>query len=539
MQRSIHKIRTDVLIAGAGPAGSTYARILAGAGRRTLMLDTGPQYSRRPGECLKNAFIYQRCLENFTPLVRGFLHPISIPPRGSGGGALDPISFQANRDSIRNAMNPKQDASRNLEGAAAAFAVGGMMLHWTGNIPRPHPTMEMIQFIPKTELEHFYSEAEHMLNRHTNTYIQSLRHNLVKDALQQFYGRSLKPPYHVQELPIAAERSKQNDELVFYTGTDRILGALLDHGEDGPLTIWPQHRVKRLKCRGERVEYAEVEDLVQFKTYHVEANEFIVACGPVLTPQVLWNSKIRPPALGRYLTEHPMAFTQVVLRQELVDSVYERFKDHPNLKRNLAKDARTKGAIPFRMRDPAPMVWIPVSQGRPWHAQVHKDSFHYGEIPADIDDRLIVDLRWFGMVEPRPENRVFFDRDPNFKDAFGMPRPTFDFTLTHEDRSRQHAMMEDMTQAAHALGGFFPGAEPRFMTMGTALHIQGTCRMGPQDDGTSVTDPNLRVWGMKNLRLGGNGVIPTMNACNPTLTTVTLALRAAQAMLTPSIPKPC
>jgi len=59
----------------------------------------------------------------------------------------------------------------------------------------------------------------------------------------------------------------------------------------------------------------------------------------------------------------------------------------------------------------------------------------------------------------------------------------------------------------------------------------GTTRIGAADDGTSVTDSNVRVWGYDNLYLAGNGVISTRNAGNPTVNTVALGLRAARAII--------
>lgn len=521
------QIKTDILIIGGGPAGATFARHLVPAGLRVIMLDAGPQFSPRPGQNLKNTFAYQRNSDNFTPIIRGLLHPISVPPASGYTLTLDPIAFRPKSGSIRNALNPKQDPYRNLDGEAAAYSVGGMFLHWTGNTPRHHPKMERIQFISDTEWEGLYTEAEQILNTHTDVYDNSIRNTVVKEALESFYGEALKAPYGVQNLPVAGERRTDNDEFVTFTGVDTILSPIIDSSQPyttEQFSIKPNHRVKQLVMNGSRVEYALVHDVMTSQTIRIYADTFIVASGGVLSPQLLWASGIRPYALGRYLIEHPIMFTQVVLRQELVDGIQNdpRFKDRVD-------KIESNDPIPVPMNDPPPMVWIPVSEGRPWHCQIHKDSFHYGQIPPDVDDRLIVDLRWFALIEPVQSNRVKFEDD--IHDKFGMPQPTFEFTWSESDRLRIHDMTTDMLEAAQALGGFFPGAEPRLMPSGLCLHVQGTCRMGEKNDDTSVVDPDLYVWGIDNLMVGGNSVIPTANASNPTLTSLALITRACKKFL--------
>ncbi|MGW4027057.1 GMC oxidoreductase, partial [Streptomyces sp. NPDC005009] len=72
---------------------------------------------------------------------------------------------------------------------------------------------------------------------------------------------------------------------------------------------------------------------------------------------------------------------------------------------------------------------------------------------------------------------------------------------------------------------------PVLLPAGSSLHYQGTTRMGPADDGTSVCDSHSRVWNTRGLWVAGNNVIPTATACNPTLTSVALAVRGACALL--------
>ncbi|MGW1784036.1 GMC family oxidoreductase [Streptomyces sp. NPDC002143] len=82
-----------------------------------------------------------------------------------------------------------------------------------------------------------------------------------------------------------------------------------------------------------------------------------------------------------------------------------------------------------------------------------------------------------------------------------------------------------------ALGVPFDDAPPTLLSVGSSLHYQGTTRTGPADDGTSVCDSHSRVWGLSGLWVADNSVIPTATACNPTLTSVALAVRSTHALI--------
>jgi choline dehydrogenase-like flavoprotein len=103
------------------------------------------------------------------------------------------------------------------------------------------------------------------------------------------------------------------------------------------------------------------------------------------------------------------------------------------------------------------------------------------------------------------------------------------YDLTDREYAEIEAAKKFQARAASVLGEFVEN-QPRLMPPGTSLHYMGTVRMGERDDGTSVCDPYSRVWKVPGLVLAGNGLIPTANSCNPTLTSVALAVQGARTL---------
>ncbi|WP_254077077.1 GMC oxidoreductase [Streptomyces pacificus] len=514
----------DVLIVGSGPVGASFARTLVGAGIDVLMVEAGAQLARRPGSNLKNIYIYQRDNNLFSSVIRGNLYTLSVPDSAHAELAVDPAGahgLPTNWGCARHNENPDQDPYRNIPAASASYAVGGMATHWTCATPRHHPVLERYGGIGSDEWDRCYTEAEALLTVSNREFEHSVRQRLIIDALRDEFSE-LPEQYAVQSLPLAVKRRGGEGGMVTWAGADTVLGDIAEG--NAHFSLLPQHLCTRLvpDSAGTRIDHAEVRDLEGARELSVAADHFVVCAGAVLTPQLLWASGIRPDPLGRYLTEHPMAFCQVVLLDRLLDRLGTDPRFAPDVQRH--RDLFPDDHVPVPVGDPEPSVWLPLSEGRLWHGQITRDALQFGVEVPHVDDRLIADLRWFGLVDPRPENRVTFS--DRHTDIHGMPQPTFDFSFSDDDAARQHAMMEDMLRAATALGGFLPQAEPRFTTLGLPNHIAGTVRMG-KDPRISVVNNDSRVWGFDNLYLGGNGVIPTATASNPTLTSVAMALKAA------------
>ncbi len=133
---------------------------------------------------------------------------------------------------------------------------------------------------------------------------------------------------------------------------------------------------------------------------------------------------------------------------------------------------------------------------------------------------------------PNPDSRVTLSDE---KDRFGVPRLRLEWRLGRLDhdslRAGQAVIGAQLAQAGlgelEPAGWLAEGGEPRWGTDLTGGHHQlGTTRMS-RDPKRGVVDGDGRVHGMANLYVADGGVFPTVGFANPLLTIVALALRCA------------
>ncbi|MER7047103.1 GMC family oxidoreductase [Streptomyces jumonjinensis] len=258
--------------------------------------------------------------------------------------------------------------------------------------------------------------------------------------------------------------------------------------------------------------------------------EVIVSCGAIDSPKLLMLSGIGPAAHLRQ--------TGVEVR---VDSpgVGSHLQDHP------------EGVIMWEAKQPmvsASTQW--------WEIGVFADTepgldrpdlmFHYGSVPFDLNT--------YRRGYPTSDNA--FCLTPNVtrarsrgtvrlrtRDFRDKPRvdPRY-FTDEHDIRVMTRGMrlareiVAQTPMAEWAGRELAPGPAHRTddelfsyirQTHNTVYHPAGTVRMGAADDSGSPLDPELRVKGVRGLRVADASVMPTLTTVNPCITTMMIGERCA------------
>lgn len=510
-----------VAVVGSGPIGSAYARILVESvpDARVIMFEAGPRLTDVPGESVRNIpdpGAKEEARERSQgPQAGSHRKSLGIPE----SAVVEGMFTARGGTHLLDFGGPGSAHAPTFPAGAASTNVGGMGAHWTCATPAPSFS-ERIPFLPDAEWERLVDEAGRLLHVQSAAFADSGVGSAIRSLLEEEFGAELPEGYGVSTLPVAGD--PQPDGSMRWAGADVVLGPLLEAGN--PLAERFELRdltlVRRIEHEDGRVTGITVEDLRTGERSFVPADLVVVAADSFRSPQLLWASGIRPAALGHYLTEHHVVITTVALDEERM----RRFATEEDLADELARRAKNPadpvGAvnrIPFSEPDHPFSLQVMYAENPPFQL----DPEH----PAAGNRWGYVNMGYGMRKQPRFEDGVTFDdAEPDYR---GFPNMTIRYELTDTEQAEIARGTEHLRRAASALGEII--AEPRLLPNGSSLHYQGTMRMGEHDDGTSVADPDSRVWGFDNLVVGGNGLIPTATSMNPTLMSVAIAVRGARA----------
>ncbi|MER5475393.1 GMC oxidoreductase [Streptomyces sp. NPDC002734] len=299
------------------------------------------------------------------------------------------------------------------------------------------------------------------------------------------------------------------------------------------LHLWLETWAYRLHLEGDRADGVHVRTK-DGEEHLVRARREVVLCaGAVDTPRLLMHSGIGPredlealgipvvrdlPGVGENLLDHP-------------ESVIVWETDGP-IPENSAMDS---DAGLFVRRDPE-------------HAGPDL-MFHFYQVPfTDNPERLGYRRPEHGVSmtpnipKPRSRGRLYLtSADPEVK-------PALDFRyFTDEDDYDARTLVDGIKLAreiarTEPLAGWLkrevcPGPEVTSdedlseyarKVAHTVYHPAGTCRMGAADDPMAVVDPELRVRGLRGLRVADASVFPTMTAVNPMIGVLMVGEKAAE-----------
>jgi choline dehydrogenase-like flavoprotein len=492
-----------VLVVGSGPCGATYARRLLDRTSHVsvVMVEAGPALTDPLGMNVRN-------IADLEAQVAAKLASQG-PKSGQAGIAGIPtgtaVEGTVTARQGTHLVGSAADGSHGMPAAAAATCVGGQGAHWTCATPRPVGT-ERIDFLD-TELDALLDEAERLLHTTHEAFGGSPQATALLDVVDKEFAAD---GLLVQPLPVAGD--PRPDGSMRWSGTDVVLGDLAEPGahadrfelRTGTLAV-------RLVVEDGAVVGAVLRDVRTGAETEESADEVVVAADALRTPQLLWASGIRPDALGRRLTEHPLIFGVVAVKEGLL----------PPLEPGAAPVDPVRVVVGVRFDE----------ERHPFHAQMLYSPVCPIPLPPESpyadNPGGYVGMGWGVRKWPRPEDRVLFEDDA--PDENGLPGIRIAYEVTDREQAELDLARTFQSRAATALGSFIDGM-PVVMPPGSSLHYMGTVRMGASDDGTSVCDSYSRVWGVSGLVLAGNGLIPTANSCNPTLTSVALAVRGADAL---------
>ena len=517
MARTLEK--RDVVIIGAGAAGSTYAALLAEAGKDVLVLERG--VARKLSD-LYSSQIWARRLKWGSPNV-----------------------VEDGPDSIWYNFN-------------AGHGFGGAALHHYAVWPRYHPEDLQLKTRYKKGLDWpfdysvlrpFYDRVQKEVGMSGDAEKEIWRPEgepyPMPPVLVTNHGRVLARGFEKLDIPtspipmaILTEPYDGRPACIWDGWCDAgcPTGALanplvtyLPRATKAGATLQANAQVTRLLTdesgkRATAVEYYTTEgekciqpaDAIVVCAFTVENARLLLNSGTAKHPNGLANSS---DTVGRYLMSHP-AVTSFGMFDEEMENYLGTTGGQLLTQAAFEKTSDPGGAFGSRQWEIAlalkPNDLLGVAMTRPDLYGAQLDDFmmrgahHMGAMVAVCED------------QPQAKNRI---RLADKKDKYGMPLARVTYETSEDGRKLWHTARDEGMAVMKAAG-----AKESWHSPQGGQHIMGGTVMG-KDSRESVTNQHAQTHDISNLFIGGPSVFPTSSCVNSTYTVHAVAVKSAEYMI--------
>lgn len=378
-----------------------------------------------------------------------------------------------------------------FSGAKQIFALGGRTIQWAAVTPRM-PLHVLARYpVPFKEMEKYYNIAEEVMKvtkpfihngALTEIFLNLLRANGFPEATHFPMAVDMKPTKYGEvhsnayfsSIHFLAEA--MNIKPFDLAVNARAVQVLAEHGKANGVKVMSPDKT----------------------SYVLRAKNVVLSASTFETPRLLLHSGIRGTAIGRYLIDHSaIRGTAIVKRNGFPE-------------------------------DLGPLdILVPETADRPYQLEMYRRG------RPSIEEAAI-GINGYGLVEPRAENRITLN--PYRIDEYGLPAIQVNFSYTEKDLDVVREMTSAMRKAFSAIGATLVSVDGQpeifLRPPGDDNHEAGSCRIG-DDPATSAADRYGQIHGVSGLYVADNSVLPSLGT-NPTLTTVALAIRTADYIVSKS-----